>query len=151
MRHIVRSWPRDGRGVAAVEFAFVAPILIMLLAGIVDLGFAFERSLRLATAAQAAAQHLLGRPADLEGATAVAAAEAGQGASVSILALPCQCPAANGSPGPTVDCATTCPTGVARYLRVTVTRPFEAVFPTSSLIPFNAIGATHAQVVVRTL
>ena len=37
-----RSWPREERGVALVEFALVAPILFLLLFGMLDFGRAFN-------------------------------------------------------------------------------------------------------------
>ena len=38
---------RGRGGVAAVEFAIIAPVLIMLLGGAVDIGTAVDRSIRL--------------------------------------------------------------------------------------------------------
>jgi Flp pilus assembly protein TadG len=38
MSTIGRRWTEDRRGVAAIEFAIVAPVLLMMLAGITDFG-----------------------------------------------------------------------------------------------------------------
>jgi Flp pilus assembly protein TadG len=142
---------RDRRGVAAVEFALLAPILITLLASVVDLGLAIERSIRLETSAQAGAQYILRFPNDTDGAATAAEAAAGSGATATATPLPCQCPAADGTNGAEVACNGTCATGMARYVRVSVTRSYTPIFPTSFLIPFGALGATNASVVVRIL
>lgn len=42
----------DGSGAAAVEFAIILPILVLLLGGIVDFGFAFNAQIGLSHAAR---------------------------------------------------------------------------------------------------
>lgn len=39
---LLRAWRRDSKGVAAVEFALVAPILIILLLGVFEMGRAYS-------------------------------------------------------------------------------------------------------------
>ena len=53
-RHSQRAEPagRDDRGAAAVEFALVLPILLLLLGGIIDFGFAFNTQISLTHAAR---------------------------------------------------------------------------------------------------
>src|SRR5688572_7569932 len=46
-------------GVAAVEFAFIAPILIFLMLGLVDFGFYINASMQMESAARASAEYVL--------------------------------------------------------------------------------------------
>jgi Flp pilus assembly protein TadG len=83
---------RDRKGVAAVEFAVVAPVLITLLAGAANIGFAVDHAIALANAARAGAQHIIAQPGDAAGArTAAQAVLPGSTAAVSPMA--CTCPA----------------------------------------------------------
>ena len=43
---------KDARGAAAVEFALVLPLLLLLLGGIIDFGFAFNTQISLTHAAR---------------------------------------------------------------------------------------------------
>lgn len=146
-----RTPPRraDSRGIAAVEFAIIAPVVLLLLAGATDLGRAVESSIRLENAARAGAQFALRAPNDTAGIRAAAEAGAGPGATVTVTRPPCQCPTATGANGAVVDCNASCATGMARYVRISITQPFVPLFPTSALIPFDAIGATNANVLAR--
>jgi Flp pilus assembly protein TadG len=51
----IRRW-RDERGAVAVEFALIAPVLILLLFGIVDYGLVFNAQLQVTGAAREAAR-----------------------------------------------------------------------------------------------
>jgi Flp pilus assembly protein TadG len=51
----IRRW-RDDRGAAAVEFAIIAPVLILLLFGIVEYGLVFNAQLQVTGAAREAAR-----------------------------------------------------------------------------------------------
>ena len=50
---------RDGRGVAAVEFALATPLLATILTVLVDFGFGFYEKMQVKDAAQAGAQYAL--------------------------------------------------------------------------------------------
>lgn len=139
----------NSRGIAAVEFAFLAPVVLLLLAGATDLGRAIDSSIRLENAARAGAQFALRAPNDTAGIRAAAEAGAGPGATVTVTRPPCQCPTAAGANGAVVACNANCTTGMASYVRISITRPFVPLFPTSALIPFDAIGATNANVLAR--
>ncbi|MBW8269077.1 TadE family protein [Caldovatus aquaticus] len=54
---------RDRRGVSALEFALLLPVLITVLMGAFDLGNAFQQSIRLEAAARAGAQAAFYSPA----------------------------------------------------------------------------------------
>ncbi len=110
-------------GIAAVEFAVIAPVLIVLLAGAANVGLAVDHAIPLSSAARAGAQYATAAPNDLSGAQAAAAAIL-SGASVPTPTMSCTCPATGQAVGgATVDCVTnSCTTGVARYISVTVNR-----------------------------
>jgi Flp pilus assembly protein TadG len=148
-RHRLRSQA----GVAAIEFAVIAPVLILLVGAAMDLGAAIENAVRLENAARTAAQYATRSASDLTGAQSAALATlAGwSNATVSVGPLVCQCPPAGAATGgAVVDCSTyLCATGMQIYITATATHPFTSVFPTSSLIPFNAFGTLTRTVVAR--
>jgi Flp pilus assembly protein TadG len=80
---------RSERGQTAVEFALVAPLLIVLLLGIIQVGIAFHRYVEVTDAARAAARRaIVARvagvtPADIR-AAAVAAAPDLTGSSLGV-------------------------------------------------------------------
>lgn len=142
------------RGVAAVEFALIAPILISLFGAAVDLGRGIERAIRLETAARAGAQYATLKPQD--GAAILSAVNTAltgvSGASISVGGIVCNCPDANGAPSGSTDssvCGNTCATGMARYRTITITAPFTPIFPTSRYVPWNALGTVSRNVVAR--
>jgi len=54
-----RQWYRLGKakdGLGAIEFAFIAPVLLALLLGVLDFGMAFWQKIEIANAADAGAQ-----------------------------------------------------------------------------------------------
>ncbi|MDB5316891.1 MAG: hypothetical protein JWO24_2735 [Rhodospirillales bacterium] len=110
------------RGVAAVEFAVIAPVLIILLAGAANVGLAVDHTIQLSNAARAGAQYAIANQNDLTGAaTAALAALPGSNPPPTAI-MTCTCPPSGQSTGGTaVGCTTTCATGMARYVTVTVT------------------------------
>ena len=58
---------RDRRGVSALEFAVILPLLVIVFAGVFDLGNALQQSIRLEGAARAAAQYAFSNPNDEAG------------------------------------------------------------------------------------
>lgn len=162
----VKSWLRAGfrrakplwscarrrRGTVVIEFALIAPILLITLAAAVDLGTAISRSLRLQTVARAGASYAALIPSDTNN-SAVAAMNAllsdisGANATVSIS---CNCPpSTSASTGPSISCNSICATGTATYVTVTITAPFTPLFSLSPSLSFGALGATKAQIVLR--
>ncbi|MFC0408551.1 TadE/TadG family type IV pilus assembly protein [Roseomonas elaeocarpi] len=125
------------RGIAAVEFALVAPVMILLLLGGFDLANAFAQSMRLQSAAQAGAQYAAAYPtADSDIVAAVRANLAGwSNVTVNNPVRSCVC-----DNGGTVNCSGgSCASGTALpvlYLTITATRPFTASSPlTARLFP----------------
>lgn len=130
-------------GVAAVEFAIIAPVMTILLAGATNVGLAVDHSIHLANAARAGAQYATALSSDLAGARTAALAVM-PGATVATPVMTCICPPSGYATGTTtVDCTTTCATGMARYITVTV-----SMTPTQipGLAFFSSTAATRTVV-----
>lgn len=59
LRRFLRHVALDNRGLAAVEFAFVLPILAILLAGLIDFSRLASQRMQVRAAAQAGADYVL--------------------------------------------------------------------------------------------
>lgn len=110
MRKILRFrlWKAD-EGVGAIEFGFVAPILLVLLLGIIDFGRAYWEQMQIATAADAGAQWAMsngynGSSIDTVAQSATNLANVGVSSSNS-----CGCPTSTGVS--IYACSSTCPDG----------------------------------------
>ena len=57
-----RAMLRDGRGIAAAEFALIAPVMLTMLFGVYDLGNAIQERLQLEQAVRAGGQFALSWP-----------------------------------------------------------------------------------------
>jgi len=95
-------------GVAATEFAFIAPILILLMICTVDLGFGAYRDMQVQNAAQAGSQYAVAHGFD---ATAMSNAVTSATSFAGISASPtpsqfCGCPSSSGLA--VVACSSTC-------------------------------------------
>lgn len=127
----LRSWLKDDRGVSAIEFAMIAPVLAVLLLGIIDLSSAFsqrftlqqavDRSLEVVQANRVAVGTQGGSPdysfLKTEVATAAKVAEA----NVTLTQwLECDGNKAGSYTGVCLDGQDT-----ARYLELHVTKPYK--------------------------
>ncbi|MDB5474577.1 MAG: tadG [Phenylobacterium sp.] len=136
---------RDRRGAAAVEFALLAPVLLLLLAGLIDVSRLIVTSLQVRAAAQAGADYARARGWD-----AVAVAGAVTGATPL---------AAAASPAPLVTkacvsgqsivatTATTCSGGgtPGDFVTVAAQAPFKALAPWPHIVMPASVSA-HATV-----
>jgi Flp pilus assembly protein TadG len=116
---------RSRRGIAALEFALVVPVLILLILATVDYGRAIAQSMRLSNAVRAGAQYALSFPDDVAGINARVTGALGGWTDVSV-ATECQC--AGGTTSATA-CTEVC-SGI-RVTTVRATRPFSAYHFTS--------------------
>lgn len=123
----VRDAWRDQRGVAALELAVAAPLLILLLFAIIDFGRAIDQNIRLETAARSGAQYALSFPEDLIGITAaVNAALTGQaGLHAPEVSIACECPVAGGTAIADAGCTSSC-AGRQRLVTISVQQDFTA-------------------------
>ncbi|MFC3068851.1 TadE/TadG family type IV pilus assembly protein [Phenylobacterium soli] len=124
-RRQARTLLGDRRGAAAVEFALVAPILLLLMAGLVDGSRLIAASMQVNSAAQAGADFALRNGWNQAG-TAAAVSAAASGLDAPGVALSQGC-VANATL--TAAAGATCPDGRApgRYVTVTASAPYRSV------------------------
>ena len=123
------------RGNVALEFAFVAPVVITLMSACIDYGQAVEARILLTNAAAAGAQYASQSSANAQNSAGILAAVRGAASdsqkSISVTAsLACSCP-----DGTTVTCGTgTCTGGVPPLQQSTVTASEN--FTATLVMPF---------------
>ncbi len=140
-------WLHDKRGVAAVEFAIVAPVLLMFLGGIADFGLLTVGKSRLANGVAQGVQYAL-----LQGPSVTAAnvqamvqngsARAGLSPTVTVVVSGPACYCVTGQPAALVTpstaltatyaCAGTCPAPQAApgaFLTITASYVYPALMP----------------------
>jgi Flp pilus assembly protein TadG len=138
----------SARGVAAIEFALALPVLLLLLAGVADLGFAVYAKMQVQDAAEAGALYAAQNgwnPAGI-GAAVVQATGA-----ANILASPapsqfCGCP--TGGHIVATTCGANCPDGTAAgsYIQVNASVPRPSILTSFG---FSLPATLTGQAVVR--
>lgn len=126
---------RNERGSAAIEFALVSPVFVVLLIGVVELGLAGLGAMRVQDAAEAGALY-----AQVNGwnATGIAAAVTNATGAGGITATPapvnfCGCPGADGITA--IDCADECTDGSTPGNYVTVSASMTRLSIMAQTIP----------------
>jgi Flp pilus assembly protein TadG len=136
------------RGTAAIEFALFLPFLLLLLSGIVELGFSAYEAMQVSNAVEAGALYAAANAAKAFSAANTATATI-SGATLpstmnTLTATPaptqfCGCPNAAGSISNlgAPPCSTTACSGVAAgtYVQVNASLNHMAIFPTSWGLP----------------
>jgi Flp pilus assembly protein TadG len=124
-------------GVAAVEFAIIAPLLAIILVGVTELGFAVRQQMQVQEAAAAGAQY-----ASLKGwdPTNISLAVTNTASNSGITATPaptsfCGCPSTSGIA--TIVCGQICPDHVAArsYARVNASMTRTTILDSSLNLP----------------
>lgn len=118
---------RSTRGAVAVEFALIAPVLMLIILHLLDLGLAFNERMQVESAARAGIQYALHNRSDLN-AISTTARNATRldpnDLTVSVVEF-CECPG-----GAAQVCGMSCAGGAvaARYMTVTVEKDFITLF-----------------------
>lgn len=142
------KWRHGRRGAAAIEFALISPVFLVLLVGMVEVGFAAYQAMQAQDAAEAGALYAAKYGWDPTGITnAVLNATSASGLTASPAPAEfCGCPA-SGSGITTVNCNSTCPGGSppGLYISVSASLPHETILPYLNL-PIPAVLTAHATV-----
>jgi Flp pilus assembly protein TadG len=130
---------RDTKGVAAIEFAIMIPLLSLMVVSVTDIGLAVYRKMQVENAAQAGAQYAIARGFDTNG---VSQAVTSATNSTAITASPspvtfCGCPTNSGIS--TVSCGSNCFGGGLAGTYATVTA--QATYYT--LINYQLVAETY--------
>ena len=134
---------RPQRGTATVEFALMAPLILLLLAGVLDYTMLMRSAIAVADAARAGAKYgslTSANASDTAGMQSAALNAAPDiGGLTATAAKVCKC-----SDGSTVTCGTgTCASGTVRvYVQVTAQTTVNALFSYSQLPFTGAVSST---------
>jgi Flp pilus assembly protein TadG len=112
-RRVLARAAGDTSGVAAIEFAIIVPILVLMVVATADIGMGFYRKMQVEGATQAGAEWAIKNGFDAN-AMSNAVISATSAPALSVSPAPVQfCGCANGSAISTVACGTTCPGGAS--------------------------------------
>ena len=118
-------------GTAAIEFALAMPFLLVLVLGVVELGYSTYQAMRVADAAEAGAVYASKYGFDAAGIEAAVTGATGPAATITSPApfQFCGCPGSAGVT--TVDCSTTCTDGSTPgvYIQVNASMTRESILP----------------------
>jgi len=136
-------------GTVAIEFALIAPFLLTLLAGLVEIGFANYQEMQAQDAAEAGALYAATNGFNVQG---ISNAVVNATANTSITASPapvsfCGCPSATGVSA--VACASTCVSGDSpgQYVQVNASIAHDSIVPYLGLpIPATLTGQSTVRV-----
>ncbi len=140
MRRIVRivllqAWRQGSRGSAAIEFGLAIPLLLALLMGVVELGFAMYEAMQVYSAAETGAAYAVKNGWDSAGISSAVVSATG---TTGITASPapeqfCGCPSESGIL--TTSCSATCTGGNAagQYVRVSASLAHATILPFPAL------------------
>lgn len=144
-----RQFRRHDGGVAAIEFAIVIPLLVMMLICAVDLGMGIFRHMQVQNSAQAGAQYAMGTAFS---ATAISNAVANATGYTGVTATPSPfqyCGCADSAGITPISCGAPCAAGktYGQYVSVSSQATYTPILPYPIISPkFTLTG----QAVVRT-
>lgn len=129
MRRLALLW-LNIRGIAAAEFAVIAPVMIMLLLGVYDFGNTIQQQLALQTAVYAGAMYGLQNPSNPTGVENAVTAALPSGWTLSS--------------GPTVTCSCA---GTAATCSSLPTSCTPGLLTVTATLPFHTIGSMFASLI----
>jgi Flp pilus assembly protein TadG len=124
------------RGTAAIEFAFIVPVLLILTLGVVEVGYSTYQAMQVQDAAEAGAIYVAKHGWSSAAITAAVTNATGL-AGVSATPAPsqfCGCPTASGVAA--AACASTCAGGnrAGQYVQINAALTRQIILPASGLI-----------------
>ena len=131
MRALSRSFVRCLRAAVTVELALLAPVLMLMLVGVIDFGGAIYEQMQLTSAARAGVQFAIQSAANVDDTVGILQAVQNAGsldtANVTITTTQfCGCP-----DGSAATCTDTCGGGgtPGTYVSITVVEQYSTLFP----------------------
>lgn len=167
LRRFARNRGDGNRGVAAIEFAAVGTILVILMILTIDLGMGFYRRMQVQNAAQAGAQFAMRcafkkectfNPTDTEKAVVSSTGAKPSSSFSGIIASPapkhlCGCPSGTDIEdlGASPPCTLVCPDGSASgtYVSISAAGTYYTLVPYPSLIPDSFVFTAKSIVRVQ--
>jgi Flp pilus assembly protein TadG len=131
LRNLLRAMSDDRRGVAAIEFAVMAPTLVMMTICTLDLGMGIYRNMQVQNAAQAGAQYAMVHDFDANVISSVVSNATGL-SSISASPPPMQyCGCATSIGVANIACGLTCPAGAVygNYVQVSAQGTYKTILP----------------------
>jgi Flp pilus assembly protein TadG len=131
LRDVMRAMSGDRCGVAAIEFAVMAPALVMMTICTVDLGMGIYSNMQVQNAAQAGAQYAMAHGFDTNLISSAVSNATGQ-SGISASPPPVQyCGCATAAGVTNIACGSTCPAGAVygSYVRVSTQGTYKTILP----------------------
>ncbi len=136
---------RDRRGVSAIEFGAVVPVIALILTATYDLGNLVQMRMKLSEAAYAGGQYAVAFPSNASGISAAITAALPAGWSDVTITGPttvCTCWTAGGGEA-AASCASdpVCPTGqvLQRTITLSLTKPYSPLM----MVSLTSISASY--------
>lgn len=121
--HRIRRFSSDDRGASAVEFAMIAPVMVIMLTGLLDYALAALHRMELESAARSGAQYAMIDSSD----TSVIETTVQNSTNLDVADMTvtitefCEC-----SDGSSVDCSGTCVSGDVRgYMQISASYDYS--------------------------
>ena len=136
----LRRFGANRRGAVAIEFAFAVPMLLLVLCGTIDLGFALHQSSALTNAARTGAQYALRYPTDADGIKDVVQKSLSYDPlTLNVEAkLICEC-----LDKTTIACTDTCSgTPPQAYISVAVSKTYWSPLPTALVLGITTLSGS---------
>lgn len=129
MKQLFKRLARDNRGVAVIELAFVAPVLAVMVVGVIDMSNSFSRKLKLEQAAQRSLEMVMHTTGDTTAESAIISEvmdEAGVAQDQVTVTRRLECDGVA-----VADITLNCDAGQieARYFVVAIDDTYEPMFP----------------------
>lgn len=121
LRTAVLAFSRATGGNSAVEFAILVPILLLLVAGTVDLGLGFQHKLEMQSALNSGLQHAMQTQGNDTATTRAVITHGLSKFENYTLDANSHCRCANGD----ASCTTACQPGLDRFAKAIVTMPYK--------------------------
>jgi len=135
------------RGVAAVEFALVVPMALVLLGGVIDTGLLLWAKNRLAGAVSAASHYsiLAGTAVSTTNVSGVLTGSSGlSGVTATVTGPTCECPSGTPATFASATCGNTCANGdlAASFLTISAKYTYTPLMPAYSQIVTTVLTET---------